>query len=66
MRQLFKVIPALLIAVTFSAVAQDQYDAVEERILALQERKRELADAALGEADRATAITRDELLELLS
>jgi SNF2 family DNA or RNA helicase len=41
-------------------------ETVEERILALQQRKRELADAALGEADRATAITRDELLELLS
>ena len=41
-------------------------DTVEERILALQERKRALADAALGEADQATAITRDELLALLA
>ena len=41
-------------------------DTVEERILALQERKRALADAALGEADRATAITRDELMALLA
>lgn len=41
-------------------------DTVEERILLLQERKRALAAAALGGADAATAITRDELLELLS
>jgi SNF2 family DNA or RNA helicase len=40
-------------------------ETVEERILALQERKREIAEAALGEADRAAGITRDELLELL-
>ena len=40
-------------------------DTVEERILALQERKRALADAALGEANQATAISRDELLALL-
>jgi SNF2 family DNA or RNA helicase len=40
-------------------------ETVEERILALQERKREIADAALGEADRAATITREELLELL-
>jgi superfamily II DNA or RNA helicase len=40
-------------------------DTVEERILALQERKRALAEAALGEADRAAAVTRDDLLELL-
>jgi SNF2 family DNA or RNA helicase len=38
---------------------------VEERILELQRRKREIADAALGEADRAASISRDELLELL-
>ena len=38
---------------------------VEEGILALQERKRALADAALGDAAAATAITRDELLALL-
>jgi SNF2 family DNA or RNA helicase len=41
-------------------------DTVEERVLALQQRKRALADAALGEADRAAAISRDELLELLN
>jgi superfamily II DNA or RNA helicase len=41
-------------------------DTVEERILALQDRKRALADAALGEADQASTITRDELLALLS
>jgi superfamily II DNA or RNA helicase len=40
-------------------------DTVEERILALQEKKRSLADAALGEADRALGITREELLSLL-
>ena len=40
-------------------------DTVEERILALQERKRALADAALGEADQAGGITRDDLLALL-
>ena len=38
---------------------------VEEGILALQERKRGLAQAALGEAEARGAITRDELLELL-
>ncbi|HWV36984.1 MAG TPA: DEAD/DEAH box helicase [Vulgatibacter sp.] len=41
-------------------------DTVEERILLLQERKRALADAALGGADAATSITREELLELLA
>jgi SNF2 family DNA or RNA helicase len=40
-------------------------DTVEERILALQDRKRNLADVALGEADHAGGITRDELLSLL-
>ena len=40
-------------------------DTVEERILALQEKKRELAEAALGAADAAAALTRDDLLELL-
>jgi SNF2 family DNA or RNA helicase len=40
-------------------------DTVEERILALQERKRQLAESALGEAAAATQITRDELLALL-
>jgi len=40
-------------------------DTVEERILALQASKRALADAALGEADRAGALTRDDLLSLL-
>ena len=39
-------------------------DTVEERVLALQERKRQLADAALG-AGQAPALTREELLELL-
>ncbi len=40
-------------------------DTVEERILALQERKRNLADVALGEADHAGGITRAELMSLL-
>jgi len=40
-------------------------DTVEERILALQQRKREIADAALGQADQAASITREELLDLL-
>ena len=40
-------------------------DTVEERILALQERKRAIADVALGEANQAGGITRDELLALL-
>ncbi len=40
-------------------------DTVEERILALQQSKRSLADAALGEADRATSLTREDLLALL-
>lgn len=40
-------------------------DTVEERILQLQEKKRALADAALGEGGAAQAITRDELLSLL-
>ena len=41
-------------------------DTVEERILVLQDAKRNLADAALGQADRATAITREDLLALLA
>lgn len=40
-------------------------DTVEERILALQERKRALADAAVGDAGQAAQVTRDELLALL-
>ncbi|MCB9729732.1 MAG: DEAD/DEAH box helicase [Deltaproteobacteria bacterium] len=39
---------------------------VEERILALQGQKRALADAALEGADRAAALTRDDLLALLA
>jgi len=41
-------------------------DTVETRILELQERKRTLADAALGEAGAAASITRDDLLALLA
>jgi superfamily II DNA or RNA helicase len=40
-------------------------DTVEERILALQQKKRALSDAALGDADQAVALTREELLALL-
>jgi superfamily II DNA or RNA helicase len=38
---------------------------VEERLLELQARKRALADAALGQADRAAGLTREDLLALL-
>jgi hypothetical protein len=41
-------------------------DTVEEGILALQERKRRIAEAALGEAGEAAAITREDLLALLA
>jgi superfamily II DNA or RNA helicase len=41
-------------------------DTVEERILLLQEKKRAVADAALGEAGRATSITREDLMALFS
>ncbi len=40
-------------------------ETVEERILELQGKKRELANAAVGDAAKATAITREELLALL-
>jgi superfamily II DNA or RNA helicase len=39
---------------------------VEERILKLQEKKRALFEAALSEAASATAITREDLLELFT
>jgi superfamily II DNA or RNA helicase len=39
---------------------------VEERILGLQEKKRALFEAALSEAATATAITREDLLELFT
>ena len=41
-------------------------DTVEERILALQEKKRALFDAALGDAGAAAGLTRDDLLALLA
>ena len=47
----------------YRLVAQDT---VEERILALQQRKRALADAALDAAAASAPLTRDDLLELLS
>ncbi len=40
-------------------------DTVEERIFSLQSKKRALADVALGDADHAGGITREELLALL-
>jgi superfamily II DNA or RNA helicase len=40
-------------------------DTVEERILALQARKRSLGDAALGDAGAAAGLTREDLLDLL-
>jgi superfamily II DNA or RNA helicase len=40
-------------------------DTVEEAILELQARKRAIADQALGEADQAAALTREDLLTLL-
>ena len=48
--------------VVYRLVAQDT---VEERILALQGEKRAIAEAALGGAERAGGITRDDLLALL-
>jgi superfamily II DNA or RNA helicase len=41
-------------------------DTVEERILALQQRKRALADAALAGAGQAAGLTREDLMELLA
>ncbi len=40
-------------------------DTVEERILLLQDRKRQLAETALGGASKGATITKDDLLELL-
>jgi SNF2 family DNA or RNA helicase len=40
-------------------------ETVEERIMKLQEKKRRLADAALGVADRALSLTKEDLLFLL-
>jgi SNF2 family DNA or RNA helicase len=47
----------------YRLVAQDS---VEERVLALQARKRALADAALGGAGAAAPLTREDLLALLA
>ncbi len=41
-------------------------DTVEERILVLQDKKRAIAEAALGSADQAAGITREDLLGLLA
>jgi superfamily II DNA or RNA helicase len=41
-------------------------DTVEERILVLQDKKRAMADVALGDASQAAAITKEELLGLLA
>jgi len=40
-------------------------DTVEERILALQESKRAVAEAALGAGGGGGSLTRDDLLALL-
>jgi SNF2 family DNA or RNA helicase len=40
-------------------------ETIEEKILALQESKRSLADAALGAAEKAAALTREDLLFLV-
>jgi SNF2 family DNA or RNA helicase len=40
-------------------------ETVEERILALQVKKRAVAEAVLDGTDRAASITREELLALL-
>jgi len=41
-------------------------DTVEERIVALQDKKRALAQAAVGEGGAAAGLTRDDLLSLLA
>jgi SNF2 family DNA or RNA helicase len=41
------------------------HDTVEERILVLQEKKRAIAEAVLGEGGAVSGITRDDLLDLL-
>ena len=41
-------------------------DTVEERILRLQEKKRAVAEAALGQGDAALGLTREDLVELLA
>ena len=41
-------------------------DTVEERILALQSQKRDLVDAALGDAALGATLTRDDLMALLA
>jgi SNF2 family DNA or RNA helicase len=41
-------------------------DTVEEGILALQERKRAMANVALEGADRAQSLTKEDLLALLA
>jgi SNF2 family DNA or RNA helicase len=41
-------------------------ETVEERILELQQRKRSLADAALGDAEAAASLTREDLAFLFS
>ncbi|MCB9554472.1 MAG: helicase [Deltaproteobacteria bacterium] len=41
-------------------------DSIEQRVLALQARKRALSELALGEAQLAQSLTRDDILALLS
>jgi len=40
-------------------------ETVEERILTLQQTKRAVAEAAIGDADQAASLTRDQILDLL-
>jgi SNF2 family DNA or RNA helicase len=40
-------------------------DTVEERILSLQDKKRALAESALGTGSKGMSVTRDDLLALL-
>ncbi|MBN2802396.1 MAG: SWF/SNF helicase family protein [Deltaproteobacteria bacterium] len=40
-------------------------DTVEDKILKLQEKKRAMAEAALGSGQKALSITREDLIELL-
>jgi len=60
---LFQVLFALCPVLVYRLVAEET---VEERILLLQDAKRGLADAALGDAARAASLTRDDLIALLA
>ena len=51
---------------TISSMRPFVFSETQVLILLLQQRKREIANAALAGADRAGALCRDDLLELLS